>query len=104
MPIEYWHYRAQGKPKPDSNKGDVAGYTYFYDPLAATGIVAPELSVKSRFYVDIDMNPGINFGASVRHSAELGRFPSGQDAGLVDVQTKIDTQGFYRLVIERLGQ
>ena len=91
-------------PKPDSNKGDVAGYTYFYDPLAATGIVAPELSVKSRFYVDVDTNPGINFGASVRRSAELGRFPSGQDAGLVDVQTKIDTQAFYRLVVERLGR
>lgn len=56
-------------PKPDSNRGDVAGYTYFFDPLAATGIVAPELSVKSRFYVDVDTNLGINYGASVRRSA-----------------------------------
>ena len=56
-------------PKPDSNRGDVAGYTYFFDPLAATGIVAPELLVKSRFYVDVDTNLGINYGASVRRSA-----------------------------------
>ena len=91
-------------PKPDSNRGDVAGYTYFFDPLAATGIVAPELSVKSRFYVDVDTNLGINYGASVRRSADLGRFPAGQAAGLVDVQTKIDTEAFYRLIVERLGR
>jgi inosine-uridine nucleoside N-ribohydrolase len=91
-------------PKPDTNKGDVAGYTYFFDPLAATGVVAPQLSIKSRFYVDVDTNPGINYGSSVRRSVELGRFPSGQEAGLVEVQTKIDTQAFYQLIVERLGQ
>jgi inosine-uridine nucleoside N-ribohydrolase len=91
-------------PKPDTDRIDVAGYTYFFDPLAASGVVAPDFSTKSKFFVDIDTNPGIDYGASVRRAAELGRFPSGERAGLVDVQTKVDTEAFYRLIVERLGR
>lgn len=91
-------------PRLDADKNGVAGYTYFYDSLAALGVVAPALSVKSKFFVDIDANPGIDYGTSVRRSIDLGRFPSGQDAGLVDVQTKIDVDAFYRLMFERLSR
>lgn len=91
-------------PKLDVDHGSVAGYTYFYDPLAATAVVAPNVASKSRFYVDIDVNPGIDYGASVRRAEALGRFPDGQNAGLVDVQTKIDSEAFYRLLIDRLGR
>jgi len=75
---------------------------FFYDPLAAAAIVAPSVSTKGQYYVDVDSNPGINFGASVRQSKDLGRFPGGDKAGLITVQTAVDTAAFYELVLSRL--
>jgi inosine-uridine nucleoside N-ribohydrolase len=72
--------------------------------LTAAAIITPTIALKSRFFVDVDANPGIDYGASVRCHAELGRFPGGDRAGLVDVETQIDTQAFYRLIIDRLGR
>ena len=94
----------QFMPKLDTDKDNVAGYTYFFDPLAATGIVAPHLATKVKYYVDIDVSPGLDYGTSVGRSAERGRFPAGEDAGLVDVQTKIDAPAFYQLILDRLAR
>lgn len=67
-------------------------------------MVAPALATRSTFFVDVDANPGINYGASVRRSAELGRFPSAENSGVMEVQTKVDTDAFYRLIVQRLGR
>jgi len=91
-------------PHLDADTPTAAGYTYFYDPLAAAAIVAPSVSTKGQYYVDVDANPGINFGASVRQSKDLGRFPGGDKAGLITVQTAVDTAAFYELVLSRLAQ
>jgi inosine-uridine nucleoside N-ribohydrolase len=94
----------QFMPQLDTDKDNAAGYTYFFDPLAATGIVAPHLATKAKYYVDIDVSPGLDYGASVRRSADRGKFPAGEDAGLVDVQTKIDASAFYQLIVDRLAR
>lgn len=91
-------------PQTDTDKNGVAGYTYFYDGLAAAGIVAPEVRTTAKYYVDIDSNPGVDYGASVRHSVEKGPIPGGHASGTVDVQTKIDIQAFYKLVTDRLAK
>jgi inosine-uridine nucleoside N-ribohydrolase len=91
-------------PHTDSDQPTAAGYTYFYDPLAAAAIVAPTISAKGHFFVDVDSTPGMNYGASVRRSEELGRFPGGDKAGLIDVETVIDTPAFYQLILDRLGR
>lgn len=91
-------------PHTDKDTPTTSGYTYFYDPLAAAAIIAPDIASKAEFFVDVDTSPGINFGASVRRRKDLGRFPAGERAGVVDVQTEINVQAFYRLVIDRLAQ
>lgn len=70
-----------------------------HDACAIAYLIRPELFTLQPYYVDVDANDGPNLG---RTSADLwhvtGRPPN------TDVALRIDVDGFYDLLVERIGR
>ncbi len=70
-----------------------------YDQVAAVALVAPELMKTVELFVDVDVNPGPNYGVTVGASEP---WPGGEGARKMQVQTDLDWDRFIRLYTERL--
>ncbi len=70
-----------------------------YDQVAAVALVAPGLIKTVEQYVDVDVNPGLNYGVSVG-AAQI--WPGGEGARKMQVQTDLDWDKFIRLYVERV--
>lgn len=70
-----------------------------YDQVAAVSLVAPSLIKTVDYFVDVDANPGPNYGVSV---GGLETWPGGEGARKMQVQTDLDWDRFIRLYIERV--
>ena len=66
-----------------------------YDQVAAVALVAPGLIKTVEQYVDVDANPGLNYGVSV---GAAQTWPGGEGARKMQVQTDLDWDKFIRLV------
>ena len=67
--------------------------------FAAVALVAPGLIKTVEQYVDVDVNPGVNYGVSVG-AAQI--WPGGEGARKMQVQTDLDWDKFIRLYVERV--
>ena len=72
-----------------------------YDQIAAVTLVAPELMKTVDLFVDVDANPGPNYGVSV---GAREPWPGGEQAKKMTVQTDLDWDKFIRLYIERVAK
>lgn len=70
-----------------------------YDQVAAVALVAPELMKTVELLVDVDVNPGPNYGVTVGASEP---WPGGEGARKMQVQTDLDWDRFIRLYTERV--
>lgn len=70
-----------------------------YDQIAAVTLVAPSLMKTVDLYVDVDANPGPNYGVSVGAAQP---WPGGEHATKMAVQTDLDWDKFIRLYVERV--
>jgi inosine-uridine nucleoside N-ribohydrolase len=70
-----------------------------YDQVAAVALVAPELIKTVELFVDVDINPGLNYGVSVGAPQP---WPGGEGARKMLVQTDLDWDRFIRLYVERV--
>lgn len=70
-----------------------------YDQIAAVTLVAPSLMKTVELYVDVDINPGPDYGVSVG-APEV--WPGGEGARRMRVQTDLDWERFIRLYVERV--
>lgn len=70
-----------------------------YDQVAAVSLVAPSLVKTVELFVDVDANPGANYGVSVG-GPEI--WPGGESAKKMQVQTDLDWDKFIRLYVERV--
>lgn len=70
-----------------------------YDQVAAVALVAPELMKTVELFVDVDVNPGPNYGVTVGASEP---WPGGEGARKMQVQTDLDWDKFIRLYTERV--
>ena len=70
-----------------------------YDQVAAVTLVAPTLIKTVEMYVDVDINPNLNYGVSVG-APQL--WPGGEGARKMQVQTDLDWDRFIRLYVERV--
>jgi inosine-uridine nucleoside N-ribohydrolase len=70
-----------------------------YDQVAAVTLVDPTLIKTVEYYVDVDANPGPNYGVSVG-APQL--WPGAEDAQKMLVQTDLDWDRFIRLYVERV--
>jgi len=70
-----------------------------YDQVAAAYLVDPTLMKTIAWYVDVDANPGPNYGVSVG-APDL--WPGAEGAKKVTVQTELDFDRFIRLYVERV--
>jgi inosine-uridine nucleoside N-ribohydrolase len=70
-----------------------------YDQIAAVTLVDPTLIKTVDWYVDVDANPGPNYGVSVGAPQP---WPGGEGAKKMQVQTDLDFDRFIRLYVERV--
>jgi inosine-uridine nucleoside N-ribohydrolase len=70
-----------------------------YDQIAAVTLVAPTLMKTVELFVDVDINPGLNYGVSVG-APQI--WPGGEGARKMQVQTDLDWNSFIRLYVERV--
>ena len=70
-----------------------------YDQIAAVALVDPTLMKTVEWFVDVDANPGPNYGASVGAAQP---WPGGEGAKKMHVQTDLDFDKFIRLYVERV--
>jgi inosine-uridine nucleoside N-ribohydrolase len=70
-----------------------------YDQIAAVALVDPTLMKTVEWFVDVDDNPGPNYGVSVGAAQP---WPGGEGAKKMQVQTDLDFDKFIRLYIERV--
>jgi inosine-uridine nucleoside N-ribohydrolase len=70
-----------------------------YDQIAAVALVDPTLMKTVEWFVDVDANPGPNYGASVGAPQP---WPGGEGAKKMHVQTDLDFDKFIRLYVERV--
>ena len=70
-----------------------------YDQIAAVALVDPTLMKTVEWYVDVDANPGPNYGVSVGAPQP---WPGGEGAKKMMVQTDLDFEKFIRLYVERV--
>ena len=70
-----------------------------YDQVAAVALVDPTLMKTVEWYVDVDDNPGPNYGVSVGAPQP---WPGGEGAQKMQVQTDLDFDKFIRLYVERV--
>jgi inosine-uridine nucleoside N-ribohydrolase len=72
-----------------------------YDQVAVAGLIDNSLVKKRRMLVDVDVNPGINYGVSV---AGVVPWPGSEGAQEIWVQYDLDWKRFIALFIERISQ
>ena len=70
-----------------------------YDQVAAVALIDPTLMKTVEWFVDVDSNPGPNYGVSVG-APEI--WPGGEGARKMLVQTDLDWDKFIRLYVERV--
>jgi inosine-uridine nucleoside N-ribohydrolase len=70
-----------------------------YDQIAGVTLVAPQLMKTVELFVDVDANPGANYGVSVGGQQP---WPGGESARKMQVQTDLDWDRFIRLYVERV--
>lgn len=70
-----------------------------YDQIAAATLVDPTLMKTVDWFVDVDANPGPNYGVSVGAPAP---WPGGEQARKMQVQTDLDFDKFIRLYVDRV--
>lgn len=70
-----------------------------YDQIAAVALIDPTLMKTVDWYVDVDANPGPNYGVSVGAPQP---WPGGEGAKKMLVQTDLDFDKFIRLYVERV--
>ncbi|MEO5897499.1 MAG: nucleoside hydrolase [Vicinamibacterales bacterium] len=70
-----------------------------YDQIAAVALVDPSLMKTVDLFVDVDANPGPNYGVSVGAAQP---WPGGEAARKMAVQTELDFDKFIRLYVERV--
>lgn len=70
-----------------------------YDQIAAASLVDPTLMKTVDWFVDVDANPGPNYGVSVGAPQP---WPGGEGARKMHVQTDLDFDRFIRLYVERV--
>ena len=72
-----------------------------YDQVAAVTLVAPQLIKSVELFVDVDANPGANYGVSVGAPQP---WPGGEGARKMQVQTDLDWDRFIKLYVERVSK
>jgi inosine-uridine nucleoside N-ribohydrolase len=70
-----------------------------YDQIAGATLVDPTLMKTVELFVDVDANPGPNYGVSVGGQQP---WPGGEAARKMTVQTDLDWDKFIRLYVERV--
>lgn len=70
-----------------------------YDQIAAVTLIDPTLMKTVDWYVDVDDNPGPNYGVSVGAPQP---WPGGEGAKRMQVQTDLDFDKFIQLYVERV--
>ena len=70
-----------------------------YDQIAAAALIDPTLMKTVDLFVDVDANPGPNYGVSVGAPQP---WPGGEAAKKVQVQTDLDFARFIKLYVERV--
>ncbi len=70
-----------------------------YDQIAAVALIDPTLMKTVEWLVDVDINPGPNYGVSV---GAPETWPGGEGARKMLVQTDLDWDRFIRLYVERV--
>lgn len=75
------------------------GVALMYDQVAAVTLVAPQLIKTVEWFVDVDINPGVNYGVSVG-AAQI--WPGGEGGRKMLVQTDLEWDRFIRLYVERV--
>jgi inosine-uridine nucleoside N-ribohydrolase len=71
-----------------------------YDQVAVASLIDPTLVETTELYVDVDANPGIDYGTSLG-GAEL--WPGAEGARKVSVQYDLRWERFIELFVERVG-
>jgi inosine-uridine nucleoside N-ribohydrolase len=70
-----------------------------YDQIAAAALIDPTLMKTVDLFVDVDANPGPNYGVSVGAPQP---WPGGEGAKKMQVQTDLDFARFIKLYVERV--
>lgn len=70
-----------------------------YDQIAAVTLIDPTLMKTVDWYIDVDDNPGPNYGVSVGAPQP---WPGGEGAKRMQVQTDLDFDKFIQLYVERV--
>ena len=72
---------------------------FMYDQIAMASLIDPELVTSERLYVDVNIDHGISYGASVG-----GRqtWPGAESAREMNVQYELDWPRFIEMFIERI--
>lgn len=70
-----------------------------YDQVAVGSMIDPTLVTTEELYVDVDVNPGINYGTSVG-GREI--WPGAEGARKMEVQHDIDWPRFMEMFVERM--
>jgi inosine-uridine nucleoside N-ribohydrolase len=70
-----------------------------YDQVAVASLIDPTLVKTAELYVDVDAQPGINYGASVGGER---LWPGVEGARKMSVQYDLDWERFIRLFVERV--
>lgn len=72
---------------------------FMYDQVTVASVIDPTLVTKKHLVVDVDCNPGINYGVSV---GGLSPWPGSDGAQVIEVQYDLDWKRFISLFISRL--
>ncbi len=72
---------------------------HMYDQIAVASVVDPTLVKTKELYVDVDAQPGINYGVSVGGTR---LWPGAEGAQKIQVQYDLDWERFANLYVERL--
>jgi len=70
-----------------------------YDQVAAVSLVAPSVAKTEELLVDVDVNLGPSYGVTV---GGRERWPGGEQAHPMQVQTDLDWDRFIQLFVERV--
>jgi inosine-uridine nucleoside N-ribohydrolase len=74
---------------------------FMYDEVAVASLIDPTLVKTDRLIVDVDINPGINYGVSV---GGKNAWPGAEGARPIAVQYDLDWNRFITMFIARIGQ
>ena len=72
-----------------------------YDQIAVASLIDRSLVTTSELYVDVDTNPGINYGTSVGGTMI---WPGAEGAQKMAVQHDLDWDRFIQMFIDRVGR